>query len=213
MSDSAPVTTRRREATRQRLLDAAARVFAEVGFDAASVEAVCEAAGYTRGAFYSNFASKEELFLELCARAAAAQIAAVRAAVADFASAPTGDDIVADTLALVSTVLEASADDRSSVLLMSEVRIHGLRNVEIARAYRRQAVQMTAELAEILRELTRSQGFAVRVTEERAAELLVSVWVSAAEGAVMDGLDQRAMRARIGEALAVVVELVVEKDR
>jgi len=51
--------------TRQALLDAAAEVFVERGFHRASVEAIAERAGFTRGAFYSNFESKEELFAEL----------------------------------------------------------------------------------------------------------------------------------------------------
>ena len=52
-------------ATRAALLDAGARVFVERGFVGASVERIAEAAGYTRGAFYSNYGSKEELFAEL----------------------------------------------------------------------------------------------------------------------------------------------------
>jgi AcrR family transcriptional regulator len=52
-------------ATRAALLDAGASVFIERGFAGASVERIAEAAGYTRGAFYSNFGSKEELFAEL----------------------------------------------------------------------------------------------------------------------------------------------------
>lgn len=51
--------------TRRRLLDAAAEVFLERGFQGASVEEISAEAGFTRGAFYSNFASKEELFVEL----------------------------------------------------------------------------------------------------------------------------------------------------
>ena len=51
--------------TRAAILDAAAAVFAERGFVGASVEAITEAAGYSRGAFYSNFESKEQLFAEL----------------------------------------------------------------------------------------------------------------------------------------------------
>jgi AcrR family transcriptional regulator len=57
-----------RAQTRADLLDAAARVFAAQGFHAASVDQVAEAAGYTKGAVYSNFSSKEELFLELLDR-------------------------------------------------------------------------------------------------------------------------------------------------
>lgn len=54
-----------REQTRQRLLDAAARLFPEKGFQATSVEDITEAAGYSRGAFYSNFKNKDELFIAL----------------------------------------------------------------------------------------------------------------------------------------------------
>jgi AcrR family transcriptional regulator len=55
----------RRAQTRAALLDAAGRVFVERGFAGSSVEAIAAEAGYTRGAFYSNFASKEELFVAL----------------------------------------------------------------------------------------------------------------------------------------------------
>jgi AcrR family transcriptional regulator len=51
--------------TRAALLDAAERVFAERGFQGASVEIITESAGFSRGAFYSNFTSKEQLFAEL----------------------------------------------------------------------------------------------------------------------------------------------------
>jgi AcrR family transcriptional regulator len=54
-----------RDDTRERLFEAAARVFEERGIGAASIEAVAAAAGFTRGAFYSNFASKDELIIAM----------------------------------------------------------------------------------------------------------------------------------------------------
>lgn len=51
--------------TRQRLLEAAYTVFGRRGYHAASLDAIAEEAGYSKGAVYSNFASKEELFLAL----------------------------------------------------------------------------------------------------------------------------------------------------
>jgi AcrR family transcriptional regulator len=54
-----------REQTRQRLMDAAQKLIARKGLDAASVENIAAAAGYSRGAFYSNFKGKDELFIEL----------------------------------------------------------------------------------------------------------------------------------------------------
>ena len=57
-----------RELTQQRLLDAAQKVFAKKGLDGASVEDIAAAAGYTRGAFYSNFATKNDLFIAMLRR-------------------------------------------------------------------------------------------------------------------------------------------------
>ncbi len=54
-----------RDDTRARLFEAAARVFEESGIGAASIEAIATAAGLTRGAFYSNFASKDELIIAM----------------------------------------------------------------------------------------------------------------------------------------------------
>jgi AcrR family transcriptional regulator len=51
--------------TRQRLLDAAERVFLRRGLQGSSVEEISGEAGFTRGAFYSNFVGKDELFVEL----------------------------------------------------------------------------------------------------------------------------------------------------
>jgi AcrR family transcriptional regulator len=56
---------RRRQQTRDYLLQAAAQVFAERGFHGASLDQVAAAAGFTKGAVYSNFKNKEDLFLAL----------------------------------------------------------------------------------------------------------------------------------------------------
>jgi AcrR family transcriptional regulator len=55
----------KQQETRARLLDAAERVFLRRGFQGSSVEEIAAEAGFTRGAFYSNFKSKDELFVEL----------------------------------------------------------------------------------------------------------------------------------------------------
>jgi len=54
-----------RDETRDKLFEAAARVFEEQGIGGASIEAIAAAAGFTRGAFYSNFASKDELIIAM----------------------------------------------------------------------------------------------------------------------------------------------------
>lgn len=54
---------RRRQQTRETLIEAAAQVFAERGFQGASLDEVAAVAGFTKGAVYSNFKSKDDLFL------------------------------------------------------------------------------------------------------------------------------------------------------
>ena len=54
-----------RDDTRDKLFEAAARVFEDQGIGGASIEAIAAAAGFTRGAFYSNFKSKDELIIAM----------------------------------------------------------------------------------------------------------------------------------------------------
>lgn len=60
--------------TRERLLDAALEVFSRRGYYAASVDEIAAEAGYSKGAVYSNFSNKEELFLALIDRRFARQV-------------------------------------------------------------------------------------------------------------------------------------------
>lgn len=77
------VPERRRRLTREEsharthalLLESASRLFAEFGVEATAVEAIAEHAGFSRGAFYSNFANKDELVIELIESYTAAHIA------------------------------------------------------------------------------------------------------------------------------------------
>src|ERR1700674_591968 len=70
----------RTEATRQKLLAAAERIFARDGFEAARLEDIAAGAGYTRGAFYANFEDKEEIFFALLDEWVGERIESVRAA-------------------------------------------------------------------------------------------------------------------------------------
>src|ERR1700733_14202211 len=65
----------RRARTRTQLLEAAARVYARRGFDGATLDEVAEVAGFTKGAVYDHFGSKENLLFALLDEHLAAQIA------------------------------------------------------------------------------------------------------------------------------------------
>src|SRR2546425_8931735 len=77
-----PRTTQaaRRQATRGRLLEAAFTVFASHGYTGATVDAIVKDAGFSKGAFYFHFSSKEEVFLEVLWSRARSEEQALRAA-------------------------------------------------------------------------------------------------------------------------------------
>lgn len=203
-------TTRSRENTRARLLDAAAEVFAEVGLDAASVEAVCDRAGFTRGAFYSNFESKDELFLELAARVTSGRVEAVKARVGALESAAELTLLSADPLQLVEQVLDIEGDDRLGILLMSEIRNHALRDPELAAAYLKQDEEMVRSVTHIITDIVRAGLLKLRVPPEQVARMMLTTWEAAAVRGAIAGLDYEAMCAATSEEIARLAQLILE---
>jgi AcrR family transcriptional regulator len=117
----------RRALTRERLMAAATTVFAERGVIGASVEEICEAAGFTRGAFYSNFADKDALVLALIEAGVAAQYAAAERAVDELRWAG-GSRSPAELVWQTLTRFEAMGQpSREGVLAQRELFLHAAR--------------------------------------------------------------------------------------
>src|SRR6478735_2419407 len=114
---------RRRELTRNALLSAAAEVFAQRGFDGASLEEIAETAGFTRGAIYKNFAGKEALFFAVTDRLNEQIIEAFRAI------APAGDDAKEWDFSALAAMWRASVADFGDLFAISkEYELYVLRN-------------------------------------------------------------------------------------
>ncbi|WP_252436990.1 TetR/AcrR family transcriptional regulator [Pseudonocardia humida] len=109
----------RRGRTRARLLDAAVDVFAERGVEGATVELICERAGFTRGAFYSNFATKEELLLAAAEHVLQVSLQRIEEA-ADRLVLDPGADHAAQIDALVAHFL--GPEDPRGVRIEAELR-------------------------------------------------------------------------------------------
>lgn len=136
-------TTRRRANTRARLLSAAVDVFAEKGLHGATVDDLVAAAGYTRGAFYSNFASKEELFYALFEAESHQMVQLVREEV----EASSG----ALDLGVVGAVLERlHPHARTWYLLQTEYLLHAMRDPAAGRRYLEQSAHFDEEFADVL---------------------------------------------------------------
>jgi AcrR family transcriptional regulator len=118
-------TTRHEEkTTRSRFLQAAEKIFARDGFDASKLEEIAAAAGYTRGAFYANFESKEDLFLALLEQEITARIQKMRSQVGS-SSKPEEK-----LRALRDFWLEMCLDRRWSLLVL-EFKLFAVRHPEV----------------------------------------------------------------------------------
>lgn len=200
--------TRRRENTRARLLDAAAQVFAEAGLEGASVEAICERAGFTRGAFYSNFESKDELFLELSSTVAVERLTSVRARIDEFVASGVlkGD---ADPIDLVKKIMDSGVDDRRSVMMMTEIHIRALRDRDFGAAYLAQDQAMIASIEGIIQSLVDSGLFVLRLEVPEAARILMLLWEAAMVRGAIEGQQGEPLHSAGSEMLGHLVALMI----
>lgn len=149
------------------VLDAAREVFAERGFDGASVDAVAAAAGLTKGAVYSRFPSKEALFV---------------------AAALGNDDEVLATIDGTTPAewarswAEGLGDQRRWTMLGLEFRLYGLRHPSVGEETREWQRRSHDRLREEIERRVDEAGVGLRLDADDAASVL---------GAVAAGLAQQ----------------------
>lgn len=136
-------TTRRRAETRGRLLDAALEVLGEQGLARSSVESVCERAGFTRGAFYSNFTTMDDVVAALYADQAGRLVDRLEARL-------TGGLPGTDLGQVVAHVLEVLPDDRPWHAVRTEFTAQALRNPAAATALAAQRAALRHRLTPVL---------------------------------------------------------------
>lgn len=123
------VVSSRRQHTRDLLIEAATALFAERSIEGASVEEICERAGFTRGAFYSNFEGKEDLCLEIVRQRGQQLLATTRRALAMIPdarfSARSLDEIIAKVVAVLDVGITL---DDNWVLVRDELRLYAYRH-------------------------------------------------------------------------------------
>jgi AcrR family transcriptional regulator len=130
--------------TRGRLIDAAARVFAQRGYQAASVEEIAEEAGYSHGAVYSNFEGKADLFLAVFEEYMAER---VRELAETQAALPEDAPLEARARALADQWMDRLACDRESMTLHMEFIAHADRDPELARRFGTRSMAMREAIA------------------------------------------------------------------
>src|SRR5271166_129498 len=158
----APAATRERtkhqqrtDATRHALLDAAKRIFARDGFEAARIEDIAGATGHTRGAFYAHFNSKEDLFFALFEQQAGQRLRDLRSVMERCIGA-------GGRLRALRKFYVGRASDRQWVMLALEFKLFALRHpklrARLARTHRRIRESLKMEtIGDLIPELTRDR--------------------------------------------------------
>lgn len=144
---------RRREMTRSALVEAAAEVFAQRGFYAASLDEIAEAAGFTRGAIYSNFGGKEDLLMAVLELYTERQLQAFGAAIH-----PGGDDPAEVRYQAAAAVWAATQREQNLAALSLEMRLYALRNPEFRRRLGVSERHQQERIAAFIEEVAKLEG-------------------------------------------------------
>jgi AcrR family transcriptional regulator len=167
-----PLTAeRRRQQTREYLLHAAAQVFAERGFHEATIDEVASAAGFTKGAVYSNFKNKEDLFLALLEDAYAKDTAAIKETLG--ASDVPPEARLGDFVQMMRSEME---DVPSLGALYLEFHLYALRNPSARERMNELERADVRAIAEIIEGERTQREIEIDEPVERTARIIVALF-------------------------------------
>jgi AcrR family transcriptional regulator len=171
----------RREQTRQELVVAAEACFVTRGFHATSVDEVAERAGYTKGAVYSNFAAKEDLFFAVYERRVERVVTEVAPGLRQ-----AGAQQALDWLA--TTTIERRDHDDGWLALFSEFRGHVVRHPELRERFAAIHARFLELLAEAVRQVAEDRG--LTLPSDVTASQVALAWNAMEVGLGLERLTQ-----------------------
>jgi len=155
----------RTAATRRKLLLAAEQTFARDGYEAARLEDIAARAGYTRGAFYANFASKEDIFFALLEQTVGRRIAEVNELLRRH-------DNPQQRLRALREHYAQIAKDRRLALLSLEFKLFAVRHPEAHARLRARQRGLRSCGGDIVRRVMKSLGRSLAISSAAAATAL-----------------------------------------
>ena len=168
---------RRRELTRNALIEAAADVFAQRGFHGASLDEIAELAGFTRGAIYSHFASKADLLVGVVDLYTGRHSAAFADAQADGADWEPGRRAAA-AAALWGQLIRR---DPNLLALNLEFRLYALRNPSFRGRLAELDRRQSEAIAEVVEREARTMGLTLKMPAEDIADIMNATMIGLSE--------------------------------
>jgi AcrR family transcriptional regulator len=178
---------RRRELTRRALVESAAEQFAKRGFHAASLDEIAESAGFTRGAIYSNFDSKEELFFAVLDDHVNSQLEGFSRF---FEKAGGPWEVDAPTVA--KAWMEMAGDEQWAALTL-EFRLYALRNPEVRKRLAAQERKMRDIMVRFVVQINEDAGISFRFPPDDLVSLIEGAAWGLMEQALVDPTQRHAL--------------------
>jgi|SRR4051794_14740380 len=191
---------RRRELTRNALLEAARHVFAQRGFAGASLEEIAESAGFTRGAIYKNFENKEELFFAVFERGIEDQLE-------KFSGAYAGTSMLEDISKAAETWRQNLAHDEVWLAFNLEFRLYALRNPEVRARFADEQRRTRDLIARYIELQTANAGLELKLPADTLAAILDATSVGFLEDAMITGNDSQPYEQFLQMIVPAIVDL------
>lgn len=158
-----------RAQTRERLINAARHLFVSNGYGGASIRDIADRAGYSQGAFYSNFSSKEDVLLELLRRHMEAEARHLFTVMGGNGQQP--EQMLADLEAWAAT-LNREAD---WCMLSIELQLHARRSPSFAAEYKRVWDKHRSEIGSVISLLFEKLGHSVPAEPDELAAAFMAL--------------------------------------
>jgi AcrR family transcriptional regulator len=150
--------------SREQLLTAAARVFARAGYHGASMSEIAAEAGFSKGALYWSFASKEELFFAL--------LDELDEQLRTLIAASASQERTGELSRGISAVL---TDAREVVLLFHEYSALAVRDPKVAARYAQRNARLREEIVTAVRRRHETIGVPLAIPAEDLATALIAL--------------------------------------
>lgn len=167
--------------TREKLFEAATELMVSKGYHAASVSDIAETAGFSKGAFFSNFDSKADLLVALMQRFKAVEIQRLAAALDSGASA-------AELSEGLVVYVDNLKHNKACVILDVELQLMAARDAAFAQHYHDLHQQNCEALGTLIERIFNHRGKQAPMDRRALAMLFTAV----SEGLVLQGLDDPA---------------------
>ncbi|QFZ87831.1 TetR family transcriptional regulator [Variovorax paradoxus] len=158
-----------RAQTRERLIETAQQLFVSNGYGGASIRDIADKAGYSQGAFYSNFSSKEDVLLELLRRHMEAEALQLFKAMGDERQAP--EQMLAELEAWASTLNH----DADWCMLSIELQLHANRSQSFAQEYKKVWDRHRSEIGGVIGQLFHKLGRMLPAAPEELAAAFMAL--------------------------------------